>query len=163
MRSIRTASSSSRWLIAVAAVVLILIVGSVLVGVLTSDNDERDYEERSPEAALAMYLRAIADDDVDTAYSLIAPDVRETCSLSQFVRARKDGFSASISDTQQVDGNVLIRTEITEFDYQPLFEQRKYSFSHGFLMVQVDGEWKLTRPIWPFGGCPEPPPKVEPE
>ena len=68
------------WTIVAAAALALLLVASVVVAVLES---EEPFEAGTAEAAVQDFLRAVADDEFETVYGFLSAELREECSVEQ--------------------------------------------------------------------------------
>jgi hypothetical protein len=150
-------SAQSIWLITIAAIAVVLVVVSVLINVLLDGQGEL-HPGDTPEGAVQRYLRAIADDEVETAYSYLSADLPNSCTLQHFIQStdyqRSQSFSARLLDTIDADGHTVVSVEITELDESGPFGGGGYDLRMTFTLVEEEGEWRLAEPPWPMAWCP---------
>ena len=77
------------WLIGGGAVLAVLLAASVIVALARG---ESEFEQGSPELAVQQYLKALAENDFETAESLWSPELREDCSFEEFLLNTKRGL-----------------------------------------------------------------------
>ena len=168
--------ASGRWLVGIGAAVVGLALVSVLVSVLAGGRAPADLEPGTPEEAVQRYLLAIKDRDHGAAYALLAPDIREACSFTDYVSESRyfyqdtADFRAQMDETITLDTDTAdVRVRITQFYGTPPFDLSESTFTATYLMERVDGAWYLGQAGWPHWGCPhriekpDPTPTPEPE
>ena len=70
---------SSRWLVGVAIVVVVLIVASVAVGLTVGRGTTKSFAESEPEGIVQRYILAIQDEDYPLAHSYLSERLQRFC------------------------------------------------------------------------------------
>ena len=149
-------SGSTRWLIAVAAIIGAAVVVSVLVAALAGGEEE--FPDGSPEAAVQSYLRAIADRDATAALAFLSTGLTERCGeipREAVVQRGDNRFRATLTETTVRDDTTQVEVEITEIYGSDPFGGNEYGFEQVFVLVQENGEWRFDEAPWPLY-CPGP-------
>jgi hypothetical protein len=132
--------------LAIGAVVMLAVVGILLAEVRRNTT----YPEGSPQRAVQSYLEEIGKDAKVTAFSYVA---KESPCTQQDMDA---SFGASIKRTyvqfahmEEDRGTIGMRLEL---GYRGVFDSR-VTLDRTFSLVRENGEWKLTKRIWPMETC----------
>ena len=152
------------WLLGGAALLGVLLIGSVAVALL---DEAEPLPEGTPEAAVQRYLKAAETEDYQLAYSLLSSTLRKHCTLEQFYGASLDhgdriGDSRiTLEDTDTLDDMAFVTVRITNVRGGGPFGTQESSFERRFTLGREDGEWRLTEAPWPYYRCDPPnPPSV---
>ncbi len=146
---------STRWLLAVIAVVAALTVVAVLIATTTGE-DELDPD--TPEGAVQEYLRAIADRDAEAAHAWFSSELQQRCAVSHVRDALQYGpgdFRAQLSEVIQRDGTVDVFVDISQ-RYEGDLLGNDSTFSQVFSLTEEDGAWRFVDDPWPVY-CPAEP------
>lgn len=148
--------SSTRWLIAtVAAVVLVAVVAVVV----TSMREPPALPESSPEAAVQRYLQAIADGDREAVEDSYTPQLRERCEAREPGHRppfpdHRTSFDADLVDTHEIDDDTVdVRVRLTEYSGEPPFGGGGYDHTETFRVQRVDRTWGIAEAPWPYYLC----------
>ena len=148
---------SSRWLIAGAALVGVLLVGSIVVG-LTQRAEE--FPEDSPEAAVQQLLRAAEEEDFGAAHAMLSAGLRAQCSLDAFgggPYGRKSELNDSrvtLQNTQALNGSIVVIARVTRIRSSGPFSTSESSHEQRYTLSWDGDEWRFTQYPWPYYGCP---------
>ena len=153
------------WLLGGAALLGVLLIGSVVVALL---DEAEPLPEGTPEAAVQRYLKAAEAEEYRLAYSLLSPTLQEQCTLEQFYGASLDhgdriGDSRiTLEDSKTLDDTAFVTVRITNVRGGGPFGAQESSFERRFTLGREDGEWRLTEAPWPHYRCdpPKPPSAV---
>ena len=153
------------WLIGGAAILGLLIVVSVVVAIMQS---EAEFDPGSPEAAVQAYLRALEDDDFQSAYDALSPELQAGCSIEEMFggrdpdRWRLEDERITLQDARTLGETTFITVRISGFRNGGPFGPSEYAFDENFALSKFDGRWKLSQDPWPRFRCarfiPTPPP-----
>ena len=157
------------WLIGGALFVGALLIASIAVALLEK---EEPLPQGTPEAAVQAFLRALGDEDLETAYNLLSRELKQECTLSQFFgmsryeegRLKEDRIV--LEGTRMVDDTAFVTVRVTRVHSPGLFGPSESSFEQRFVLRQQDGEWRFSEYPWPFFHCagkPAPVPPGSPE
>ncbi len=153
-----TTSLSTRWLIGVAAVVVVAVALSIVA--IVAGGGEQEFAAGTPEATVQGYLRAVIDGDASVAASHLSADLIERCDergLRDASRRSSDrDVRVTLIGTTEVGDVTEVRMRITEFRGNPPFGGDDYSHDEFFALRQDAGEWRIVDPPWPLYFCPEP-------
>ncbi|MBI4300208.1 MAG: hypothetical protein HY677_03655 [Chloroflexi bacterium] len=156
-------SSSSRWLLAVALVVVLLIAASVTVVLVNPRESGKILSEETPEGIVQRFIRAIQDQDYELAHSYLTAKLRSDCtvdqikSMSHWFAESSQGRQVDLIDKEQLSrGRVAVRVRITEVRVSPPFMVNESDHQERYVLVQEDGQWRLTETPWPISWCPPP-------
>ncbi len=151
-------SLSTRWLVGVAAVVVVAIALSVVA--IVAGGDEQEFAAGTPEGTVQRYLRAVIDRDASAARGYLSADLIDRCDEQRlrdaYRRPSDRDVRATLRGTAVVDDVTEVRTRITEFRGSPPFGGDDYSHDELFALRQESGEWRIVDPPWPLHFCPEP-------
>ena len=107
------------WTIVAAVALALLLVGSIVVAVLES---EEPFEAGTAEAAVQDLLRALEDDEFETAYGLLSAELKEECSAEQafgFPFRYRDQFDQNritLEQKNEVGGATLVTVRVSSFE-----------------------------------------------
>ena len=144
------------WAIAAGAVIGLLLIASIVVSLLRG---ETEFDPGSPQVVVQQYIRALVDEDFDTARSLWSPDLRERCSLEAFVTdSRYDvermNESRYTLGTVRVAGETAsVEVEITRTTGGGIFGPSEYSRTGHYSLRSYDGSWLVTNHTDPWIEC----------
>ena len=147
---------SNAWLIGGGAALAALVVASIVVALVEGDGE---FEPGSPEAAVQTFLRAVGDDDLETAYSLLSDDLQEQCSVEDFAGGPSrlvsdfDDRRLTIEDTRTVGDTVFVDVRVTDFHGVGPFGTSESSFEQQYALRLTGGQWRFTQYPWPFFQC----------
>ena len=149
------------WLIGGGAILGILIVASIVVAVLQK---EAEFAPGLPEAAVQAYLRALDEDDFQTAYDLLSSELQSRCSIEDMFGGNRSGWwrlhgrRITLEDTRAFDETTFVTVKIARSSGGGLFGPSEYSFEESFALRQFDGHWKFSQNPWPGFDCARPAP-----
>ena len=143
-----------------------LLVASVVVALL---EDEESFAEGSVEEAVQVYLKAVEDDDFETAYGSLSSKLKDECPIDEFaggnIPTRSDlgDDRVTLEKTTTVKETVFVTVRVTRIRGSGPFGTSESSFEQRFSLRQEDGGWRFTEYPWPFFRCgpfkPEPAPR----
>ncbi len=150
--------ASTRILIGVVAAIVMLAVGAIL---LTRVADrEASYPLDTPEGTVQRYIRAILDEDADTAIALLTEDNTDPCAADVIRdRIRRSTTGAGrhrvrLGERKEIDAIRIELTLLTTYSREPeLFEfpDEPYVSEQIFEMEQSpDGFWLIAESEWPL-------------
>lgn len=146
------------WLIGGGAALGALLIASIA---LALTNRPADFAPGTPEAAVQALLRAAnAADDYETAYGLLASELRADCSLPQFA-ATHEGYGyryssdihARLDNARIVDEAAFVVVEITEYYDNTMYVGSESSRSESYSLRRENGDWKFTTYPYPYDYC----------
>lgn len=154
--------SSTRILIGVVAGVIVLVVLAIALPRLI-DREEATYPPNTPEGTVQRYIRAVIDEDADTALALLAEEnttacmeneLREQIGYSSLERYRVRLIEVEEIDAPETVVNTMIVTVGVTYVRDPeLFElpsdtnTREHEFE---LRRSPDGFWLIAESEWPI-------------
>ena len=144
------------WTIVAAVALALLLVASVVVAVLER---EEPFESGTADAAVQDLLRAVEEDELETAYGLLSTELREECSaeqvFSQPLRYRQqfEGNRITLEQTDEVGGATLVTVRISSFQRDGPFGSSENSFLQRYALRQTEGEWRFVEFPWPLFQC----------
>lgn len=159
---------SSRWLVAVAGVVVSLILVSVLVALINPRGTAETLSEDTPEGVVQRFILAIQDRDYSLAYSYLSDELKETCTIAEMeantrwsVDSLNDNRIALLDTEELSDGRMQVRVRVTQTNVSPPFGVDEYSHQEWFVLIQEKwdrfswyGDWRFAEPPWPLNWCP---------
>ncbi len=152
---------SSRWLVAIGAVVVGLILVSVVVAIVNPRGAADTLPEDTPEGIVQRFILAVQDSDYSLAHSYLTEEMKETCPLTNIeegihrLKDRSEDQRIALLDTDELSGGrVQVRVRVTTLNVSPPFGVDEYSRQERYILVQEDGNWRLAEPAWPVGLCP---------
>ena len=157
---------SRNWLIGGGLFLAALLVASVVVALL---EDEESFAEGSVEETVQVYLRAVEDDDFETAHGLLSSELKDECPIDEFaggnIPTRSDlgDDRVTLEKTTTVKETVFVTVRVTQLRGRGPFGTSESSFEQRFSLRQQEGDWRFTEYPWPFFRCgpfkPEPAPR----
>jgi hypothetical protein len=144
------------WLIGGAVFLVALLVASVIVALLDSEETQ---PEGTPERALQLFLDAVRQDDFELAYSFLSEELKEECTVEEFVGGnfpKRDHLRddrVTLESTATVKETVFVTVRVTQFRGSGPFGTSESSFEQRFALRQKEGQWRFTEYPWPFFRC----------
>jgi|FLYL01.1.fsa_nt_gi hypothetical protein len=132
----------------VGGTLLLVVVSGVVVA---TRRQPVDLDPGSPEGTVQEFVEAVLEGDVDRAEELATQPLCDF-GFDPFVR---EDFQISLIDSEIRGDRAEVRVLITTFGGESPFERYESSYEDRFLLVRVDGDWKVDSSPWPFGLCPE--------
>ncbi len=149
--------SSTRILIGVAAGVIALVVLAIALPRLI-DQEEATYPPNTPEGTVQRYIRAVIDEDADTALALLAEENSTAC-MEDELRERlryssHDRNRVRLGDVEEIDAEtVIVTVGVSRMREPGLFqfpdEGNTYEYDYE-LQRSTDGFWLITEAEWPI-------------
>ncbi len=151
---------SRLWLIGAGVALAALLGASIAVAVL---REPASFGDDTPEAAVQLYLSAVADDDFAAAHNLLSSDLKRRCPLAAMVTrlyAKEDLADSRVvlKESTLVDGTAFVTARVTRIRSSGPFGTSESSHEQRYTLVEEDGEWRLDDNMWPSRGCPIPEP-----
>jgi len=148
---------SKAWLIGGGVFLGVLLVASVIVALLES---EETLPEGTPEAAVQSFLTATEDENLELAYSFLSTDLQEDCAVEKFaagdVRVTSGLRDARVTLEKRatVKDTVFVTVRVTHFRGSGPFDSQESAFEQRFaLRRDGGGQWRFTEYPWPFSRC----------
>ena len=149
--------SSTRILVGIVAAVIVLVVLAIALPRLIQE-EEADYPPNTPEGTVQRYIRAMIDEDVDTALALmteenttacVEDEIRNRLRYSSYDdrRVRLGDVEESGSDTVSITVGVTHRREPGLFQLPEEGNTAEYAFD---LQRSADGFWLISDSEWPI-------------
>jgi len=152
---------SSRWLVAIAGVVVALIVISVVVALVNPRGAAETLPEDTPEGIVQRFILALEDEDYSLAHGYLSDELKESCAVEHvrddahwFVEELTDRRVALLEEEELSDGRMEVRVHVTEVNVSPPFGVNEYSHQERYVLVQEVGEWRFAELPWPIDWCP---------
>ncbi len=150
---------SSRWLVAIGAVVVGLILVAVVVAIVNPRAADA-LPEDTPEGIVQRFILAVQDSDYSLAHSYLTEEMKETCPIANMeegihrFRGSLEDQRIALLDTDELSGGrVQVRVRVTTLNVSPPFGVDEYSYQERYILVQEDGNWRLDEP-GPRAWCP---------
>ena len=149
--------SSTRILIGVVVGVIVLVVLGIALPRLI-DREETTYPPNTPEGTVQRYIRAVIDEDADTALALLAEENTTAC-MEDELRDRLryssfDRYRVRLGDVEEIDAEtVTVIVRATWIREPGLFElpDDGNTWEHEFeLRRSADGFWLIAESEWPI-------------
>lgn len=153
---------SSRWLVAVAGVVVVLILVSVVVALINPRGAAETLSEDTPEGVVQRFILAFQDRNFSLAHSYLSDELKKTCTIA-YMEERSpwsvdsyEGPRVALLDKEELSGGrTALRARVTAVNVSPPFGVSEYSHQERYVLVQENGAWRFTEPPWPImGWCP---------
>ena len=147
---------SKRWLIGGAVFLAVLLIASIIVALLES---EESLPEGTPEAAVQKYIAAAEDGNLDEAYTYLSEGLLKDCTVETFAgrgypaEEQLQGARVTLERTTPVGDTVFVTVEVTNYRGGSPFTGSNYSFDQRFALKLEGGEWKFSEYPWPFFDC----------
>ena len=170
--------SSTRILIGVVAGVILLVVLAIALPRLVNQ-EEATYPPDSPEGTVQRYIRAVIDEDPETAIALLTEQNTTDCAMEElrermgYSYSSLDRYRVRLGEVEEIDPETVTVNIGTTYISQPdLFEipndsdTREYEFE---LQRSPDGFWLIAESEWPHElkfireyGCRDEPTRAPP-
>lgn len=151
---------SSRWLVAVAGVVVALILVSVAVALINPRGAAETLSEDTPEGIVQRFILAVQDRDFSLAHGYLSDELKKTCTVARMeesppwrVYMPEDSRIALLGKEELSSGRMQVRVRVTQVNVSPPFGVSEYSHQERYVLVQENGEWRFTEPPWPMSWC----------
>ena len=145
------------WTIVAAVALALLLVASVVVAVLER---EEPFEAGTAEAAVQGLLRAVEEDELETAYGLLSAELREECSAAQIFGqpfVYRDQFNENRitleQEPRQIGEDTIVTVRVSSFHRDGPFGGSENSFIQRYALRQMEGEWRFVEYPWPLFRC----------
>ena len=148
--------SSTRILVGIVAAVIVLVVLAIALPRLIQE-EEADYPPNTPEGTVQRYIRAMIDEDVDTALALSSEENATAC-VEDEIRSRLryssyDDNRVRLGDVEEIGSDTVIITVGVTYNREPdLFqlpsEGNTYEYDYQ-LQRSADGFWLIADSDWP--------------
>lgn len=152
-------AGSSKWLLGIGALVVVLVVASVLIAVLGGDSVE-DHPADTPEGVVQRYLQAMSDGDASLALSYMEQEARDGCTVQEVTQQARwfteDSGRRSIElveTTELSGGGMQVEVRVTEVRVEPPFGIDEWSYTEWLRLIPEDGDWVIEYPAWPVNWC----------
>lgn len=152
---------SSRWLVAIATAVIVLILASVVVALVKPRGAAETFPEDVPEGVVQRFILAIQDQDYRLAHSYLSDELKESCpvehlrtSVRWLVDGSRDRRIALLDKEELSDGRTQVRVRVTEVNVSPPFGVDERSHQQRYVLIREGGAWRFDEPPWPMGWCP---------
>ena len=154
------------WLIGGGAILGILMVASVVAAVFQR---EAEFAPGSPEAAVQAYLRALEEDDFQSAHDALSPGLQGRCSIEEMFgdmdihRWMPEDKRITLEEVRRLNDTTFVEVRIAEMRGDGPFGPSEYAFGETFALQQFDGEWKLSQNPLPHFECARSTPTPTPD
>ena len=125
------------------------------VAVIAGGEDE--FPVDSPEGTVQRYLRAVADRDTTTAYSLLTPELEQRCATlpkEVITRRGEADFRAALEGRVERGSTTEVHVRLTERQGGGPFSDNEWTQSLVFMLQRQDGGWRFVEPPWPLSCRP---------
>ena len=157
--------SSTRILLGVVAGVILLVVLAIALPRLVTQ-EEATYPPDSPEGTVQRYIRAMIDEDPETAIALLTEHNKTDCALRELrermgrsaanmrpIPPALDRYRVRLGNVEEIDSeNVTVTIGISYISEPDLFEfpNDRNTFEYEFeLQRSPDGFWLIAESEWP--------------
>ena len=144
------------WLIGGGTALAVLLVASVIVALM---REEAEFEPGSSELAVQQYLKALVQNDFETAEAMWSSELREDCSFERFRLDAKRSLGLlseariTLDDVHTVGETTIVSVRVTQTTGGGIFgpSEREHSYEYG--VRSFDGDWRITGHTWPADRC----------
>jgi hypothetical protein len=154
-------TSSNRWLVAIAVVVVALVVVSVVIALVSPVGGVKDLPADAPEGVVQRYIMAVQERDYPLAHSYFSARLQRACTVdnmiteSRWVAEGAGRRRVELGETKSLsDGRTQVRVRITDVDVSPPFGVNEFSHDEWYVLVREGGAWRLDSLGWPVTWCP---------
>jgi hypothetical protein len=151
---------SSRWLVAVALVVVALILGSMAVALINPRGNVETLSKDTPEGTVQRFILAIQDSDYTLAYNYLTNEMKEICTIAKMETNTRWSVNdlndnrIELLDTEKLsNGRVKVKVRVSQTNVSPPFGVDEYSHQEWFILIYENGYWRFTEPPWPLDWC----------
>ena len=156
-------SLSSRWLVAVAGVVVTLILVSVAVALINPRGNAETLSEDTPEGIVQRFIMAIQDRDYSLAYVYLSDELKETCTVAEMeerspwlVDDLEDNRIVLLDTEELSSGRMQVNVRVTRVNVSPPFGVDEYSYQERYILALENGDWRLADPPRSLSWCRPP-------
>ena len=152
---------SSKWLVGIAVVVVILVVASLAVGLTVGRGAAKSFAESEPEGIVQRYTLALQDGEYRVAHSYLSERLKRFCT-EENLRMNGRWFAEQSGETRITligketlsDGRTEVQVRVTDVNVSPPFGIDESSHEERYVLIQENNQWRLDEAPWPVGGCP---------
>jgi hypothetical protein len=152
--------SPNRWLIAISAIVLALILLSIVIALIRPATDSVVLPADAPEGVVQRYIQALQAPDFALARSYYSTRLQGTCTVDEiteqtrWIRNEESSRRIELVETTMMsDGRTQVRARVTDVTVSPPFGVNEYSHDEWYILVREGGGWRLDAPGWPVTYC----------
>ena len=157
---------SRGWLIGGGVFLAVLLAGSVAAALL-----ERDaaFPEGSAEAAVQRYVKAVEEEDWETAHALLAAELREECPIEELFADRwgwapyratyspgRADRRITLEETRALGETMRVTVSVASSRMSGPFGVDRWSYRVTYSLTEEEGEWRFSEYPDPFYDCPGP-------
>lgn len=154
--------SPRRWLVATGAAAGALVLAGALLAAAGPHRAREAFPDGTPEAVVQRYVDAVLAGDRRTARATFTAALAARCTIGAFDRAfgeteawiggaeRPVDHRIQVVERSDMDGGrVRLRVRDAHAQVEPPFGGSRWTSDHEFVLVQVDGVWRLDAADWP--------------
>lgn len=147
-----------KFLIAIVAGILLLVVVAIVVVLTRAPGSEEYRADDTPAGVVHNYFLAIQRKDFSKAYGYLSDELENKPTLEQFIQdAGNNGSnqdaSLKIGEVSQSDGVTQVEITLTTYYAGGLFDSNRSSIDDLALLRQdAAGRWKITQFPYPYWG-----------
>ncbi|MEA2000962.1 MAG: hypothetical protein U9N84_03620 [Actinomycetota bacterium] len=134
-----------------------LVMVAVIVALALAGGNIRTYDPGTPEATAQAYIQALFEEDTDTAFGYLSPELQAKCEPKDIElwwvrRADSASFDEVRSDGDHAEIELRLKSSDYDLGIFP-FDNYDYSRETELELDRLDGEWVITDATWPLAGC----------
>lgn len=150
-----TAVRPARLIIAIAGLVLLLVVATVVVVLTLGSHAEGSFPAGSPQAVFQSYYRAFSNEDYEAAYGFFSQRVRQDVSRDDYVEAVRSYGGRGLTETTsrlRVDrveerGDRATLVLALDYFYDSGLTTSQSSTERRIPMAREAGGWTIDQPL----------------
>ena len=146
----RTTRRPDRILLALVGVVVALVV--VALAVVFTRGGPAPLDEASPAGVVQRYSKAVIDDDIPAAESVLTEGAKSRCSGAYFGEPRPARV-VLISTTERADSATVRVSIVHSSQGGGPFGPSEYETEDAFSLLKVNGQWMIDQPPYPLMAC----------
>ena len=159
-------SQSSRWLVGITLMVLVLVVLSVTVALVRRHEPSLSPED-TPEGTVQRYLLALQEDDGKRAYSYLDSELQEYCDYGHLLDSARRwelrDMRVALEAVEELDEETIVRVNVTETRLSRPFGVSEHTYPARYVLKREEDAWRFSEPPWPLEWCPDWERKIIPE
>ncbi len=152
----KTLITGKRAVIGASLLLLLLLAASAAAAFLEED---ATFSEGSAAEVVQLYVRAVADDDWESAHGLLVKGLRDSCPVESFATGLFDRGQGderiTLVNSRAIGESVLVTVNVTRSRFDGPLSSNQWSQERTYTLVNEEGQWRFSEYPEPFYSCPD--------